>query len=537
MRNAHHERRFGLILGAGVSKGFKFLVPDWRNLLERIASHPSVQGTGVDNPKSSPTSRSDLLYRHFVARIRSEIESASPSDMAELVGDEPDPHVIERIAKGEWRAIIREILYEHAPQPKELRNAHPYLAEYLEIVMNAPLTITYNFDSYLEMMLACQPGATERRGRAYETVFDGSVPFRSQDGVIYHPNGYLPENVLERASEQLVFSEEEFGDQLLDSMAGRYSSLAHHLSKNICLLMGLSLADENLRHFLRRNAINNPGHCHYIIEWLRSEDDISSERRQALFEYRFTVYNLITLFLTDSQIAALGRLIKIPSPEFRSIANQAGVSTKYVYYLTGVPGIGKTTVLRHLASLRTYDEWLSDPLPLLAKPYGELSAEERMDLDDWVAKQFRTKNEALLAEEEGIFVVERAPLDPVSFVSEAEIPAKAAWYRPRMMPTSYDQICSGRVLLLWGDAATVASRIASRQTIRQPPRYLEELQEKLQRKIYADSRVNQMFSTSWSVPELVRGVSRAIHLGDDRDVDLQTLLKKLESSTARDPVR
>jgi hypothetical protein len=297
------------------------------------------------------------------------------------------------------------------------------------------------------------------------------------------------------------------------------------------------LADENLRHFLRRNAINNPGHCHYIVEWLRSDDDISSERRAALFEYRFTVYNLITLFLTNSQIAMLGQLIKMPGPEFRNVAHQAGVPTKYVYYLTGVPGIGKTTVLRHLASLRTYDEWLSDPLPLLAKPHGDLTAKERNDLDDWVAKQFRTKNEALLAEEEGIFVVERAPLDPVSFVSDEEIPTKAAWYIPKMMPTSYDQICSGRVLLLWGDCSAVASRIASRQTIKQPASYLGDIQERLRRKIYADSSVNQMFSTSWSVAELVRGVSRAIHLGDDRDVDLQTLLKKLESSTVRDTIR
>jgi hypothetical protein len=529
MRKAHRRRRFGLIFGSGVSRAFKFDVPDWKRLLTEIAAHPKVDGSAVDNPDSSPTSRSDLLYRHFAARVRSEIDGPSSQDMAELVGKKPDPHMIERIIKGEWRGIIRDILYEHAPNPEQLRGQHPYLGEYLDIVIKAPITITYNFDSSLEMMLASHPIVTGQRDRPYETVFDGSVPFRSQNGVIYHPNGYLPKNVLERPSEQLVFSEEEFGDQLLDSMAGKYASLAHHISKNICLLIGISLVDENLRHFLRRNATTNPGHYHYIVEWVESEDSIAEARRKALFEYRFNVYNLITLFLTDQQIAALGRLIQISVDDFPDIAERAGVKTKYIFYLTGIPGIGKTTILRHLASLGTYDEWPTDPLPLLAQPYSELTMDDRQFLDDWVAKQFRTKNEGLLKEGEGIFVIERAPLDPISFEAEQDISAKAALYRPKILPTPrVDQICAGRVLLLWGDTGTVAARIASRQTIKQPSTYLEELQDKLRNRVYSASGVYPMRSTEWSIPELVRAVSRSIHLGDYQEVDLLALLEKIE---------
>jgi hypothetical protein len=528
MRRAHRERRFGLILGAGVSRAFRFKVPDWKRLLSDIASHPSVEGTAVDNPDSNPTSRSDLLYRHFATRVRSQLERSSQDKVTELVGKDPDPHVIERITKGEWRGIIREILYKDAPEPGQLRASHPFLGEYLDIIISAPLTITYNFDSYLEMMLASHPGIPSA-GRAYETVFDGSVPFRSQEGVIYHPNGYLPANVLERPSEQLVFSEEEFGDQLIDSMAGRYSSLLHHISKNICLLIGLSLVDENLRHFLRRNATNNPGHYHYIVDFLSSENAIPKERRTALFDYRFNVYNLITLFLTDDQMATLGRLIRAPHHEFDAIARRAGVRTKYVFYLTGIPGIGKTTILTRLASLGTYDEWTTDPLPLLARPWHDLDVDERLRLNDWVAKQFRTKNEALLAEQEGIFVIERAPLDPISFETDQDIPAKAAWYRPRLIPTLYDRICPGRVLLLWGDTGTVAARIASRQTIKQPSTYLDGLQAKLMNRVYKAPGVHQMRSTDWSIPELVRSVARCIHLGDYEEVDVEGLLKKLES--------
>jgi hypothetical protein len=528
MRKAHKQRRFGLILGAGVSKAFQFSVPDWKDLLSRIATHPKVEGSGVDSPDSISTLRSDLLYRHFASRVRSELEAGLYDHAAELGGSKPDPHIIEKIIKGEWRAIIREILYENAPEARQLRQKHPFLGDYLKIISKAPLTITYNFDSYLEMMLASDLSLAGRNERAYETVFDGSVPFRSQDGVVYHPNGYLPANVLEQASEQLVFSEEEFGDQLLDSIAGRYASLSHHISKNICLLIGISLADENLRHFLRRNATTNPGHFHYIVEWLDSEDAISRERRNALFEYRFSVYNLITLFLTSPQIAAVGRLIQCEEGEFATRAASAGARTKYVFYLTGIPGIGKTTVLRHLASLSTYDEWPVDPLPLLAKPYSELTDDDRIYLNDWVAKQFRTKNESLLNENEGIFVIERGPLDPISFEAEEGMREKAAWYRPRLVPTSLDLVCCGSVLLLCGDTEIVSSRIASRQTIKQPSNYLLHLQDKLRDRVYCDPNVNQMWSTAWNIPELVRAVSRKIHLEDYKETELLALLKKIE---------
>src|SRR6266516_4783666 len=129
---------------------------------------------------------------------------------------------------------------------------HPFLATFLPVVLRSPLTVTYNFDNYLEMMLAASTTRPPSSlGRGFETVFDGYAPVRSKRGVIYHPNGYLPKSVLERASDRLVLSEEEFGDQLMDSIAGQYSSLAYHLSKNISLFIGLSLSDENLRYFLR----------------------------------------------------------------------------------------------------------------------------------------------------------------------------------------------------------------------------------------------------------------------------------------------
>ena len=527
MRRAYREERFGLVLGAGVSRGFTFHVPDWKALLSLIASHAKVGGIGVDKPESGMITRADVLYQHFTARrlaaLRAEYQVTDESARSEQ-------DKVERMARAEWREIIREILYKSSPVPERLHTQHPYLGEFLEIVLNSPLTVTYNFDSYLESMLSATPGSRglNPRGRGFETVFEGLAPVRSRKGVIYHPNGYLPQNVLEKASERLVFSAEEFGDQLMDSIAGRYSSLSYHLSKNISLFLGLSLVDENLRYFLRRNAVNHPGHHHYYVEYQRSENDIPQDRRTALFGHRFTTYNLITLFLTDSQIAALGYLIKLRTPEFLELTRRAAVPNKYIYYLTGVPGIGKTTALRQLASVGVYDEWMSDPNPLLARPHNELEEHERETLDSWVADEFRRKNHELVVEEEGVMVVERAPLDPISFERSDRIADKARRFAKRVIPGRGERLAAGDVVLLWGDPEIVSSRIAGRQTTPQRPDYIGELQASLRDRIYGREELHPLRSTEWRINELAKRVAEVIHLKESRPMDLHDQLSRLQ---------
>jgi dephospho-CoA kinase len=528
MRRAFQEDRFGLVLGAGVSRAFAFSVPDWRGLLARIAADSRVAGHDVDSPDSTPTARADILYQHFLAkqipRLREQYGIGPGSSRLDHV-------TVERAARAEWRQMIRNVLYEHAVTPDKLFESHPFLGEYLEIVLRSPLTITYNFDNYLEQMLAA--GVRRRsslRGRGFETVFEGYAPVRSRNGVIYHPNGYLPQSILETSSERLVFSEEEFGDQLMDSVAGRYSSLGYHLSKNISLFMGLSLADENLRYFLRRNAVHNPGHHHYFVEYLRREDEIPTERRNALFNYRFNTYNIITLFLTNEGLASLGQLIKADRPDFLEIAERLSVRTKHVYYLTGVPGIGKTTALHHLASLGVYDEWMGDPNPLLAKPHSELLDSEREQLDQWVALEMRKKNEALTNEPEGVLVVERAPLDPLSFEEYERIPAKARRLAGYVTPTQGEKLQEGDVILMWGDPNVVSSRIAGRQTIAQRADYLRDLQTRLKERIYAIPDVHSLHSTEWSINELAKRVAEVIHLERSSPLDLQSQLQILQQS-------
>jgi hypothetical protein len=519
MRKQHERRKLGLILGAGVSSPFK--IPTWKALLTQIAKHPRVKGKKVDRADGPPTARAEMLYRHFAEQRKIESEAA---------GEKLQDHALERQTKGEWLQIIRELLYESIPPRDSIDRAHPYLSEFLGIVKDSPLTVTYNFDSCLEMMLLARQKRKKDKGRYYETIFDGSIPFRSRSGIIYHPNGFLPENVLEGFSDDIVFSEQSFGDQMLDNVSGRHFSFAHHLSKNTCLFMGLSFEDENLRHLLRRSATTNPGHYHYSIQWRKGSSSKYSEYEDTLAEYRFEIYNLITLFLNDAEIAALGRLLGYEFDKLEEIANEAGSPLTWVYYITGVPGIGKTSVIRHMQSLMAYDEWPEEPLPTLIKPYPDLTPHERRSLDNWVARQFAIKNEKLISEEpEGVYIIDRATLDPITFVNESQMSTKAKHYQNDLKRGKEKcELRRGNVLLLVGDTKEIATRLWLRGQIGRNTRheYLQEQQEKL-RSIYCVPGVQVINTENLSLLELVKKIARIIHREPYPEADLEGLLQSI----------
>lgn len=519
MRKQHSRRQFGLVLGAGVSKSFN--IPDWKSLLTQIASNNRINGKKVDRQEAPATARAEILYRHFAEQRRLDLETS---------GQEMSDHAKERQVKGEWLEIIRRTLYAGLPDRANLDREHPYLGEFLKIVKESPLTVTYNFDSCLEMMLLAWQKRNKDEERYYETVFDGSLPFRARNGIIYHPNGFLPENILDGFSDDIVFSEQSFGDQLLESVAGRHFSFAHHLSKHTCLFIGLSFDDENLRHLLRRGATTNPGHYHYCIQFREKGAPRNREYEAALSEYRFEVYNLITLFLDPDEIASLGRLLGYDFEDLKDIAKDADTNLSWVYYLTGIPGIGKTSIIRYMQSLSTYDEWPEEPLLTLAKPYTELTSEERDDLDNWVAYQFSIKNKKLNSEKEGVFLIDRATLDPITFIDEDDMPGKAGHYKDVLKGGDIkSKLRSGRVLLLVGDTKEIATRLFLRGEAgrKSSPEYLNKQQEKL-KSIYCVDEVQKVETYNLTLLELVKKIARIIHRENYKEVNLESLLQSIQ---------
>ncbi|WP_043352966.1 SIR2 family protein [Methylobacterium sp. B1] len=516
LRERHSARALGLVLGAGVSKAVGF--PSWRELVERIARTPDVRGDHLIAAAGdvSETAKTQMLLQHYRTK------------RLDRLGVPASARTLRKI-HGEWRRIVQAALYEGTPgSAAELAAAHPYLSSLVPVVADSPMTITYNFDDTVERLLHLEePPRENAYGRRFETIWDAALQCRRDVAAIYHPNGYLPSNLLEHPSEHLVFSEDTFADQLIESMAGHHASLLHHLARTTCVFVGLSLQDETLRHLLRQSARINPGQFHYYVSWRSPGQTRDPETEKLIRDANFDVYNLITLFLEDGEIAALGRLLTASAAEFKHAAEEEGVGLRYVYYLTGAIGAGKTTAVSYLGSLLTYEEWTEPRHELLGKPWPELTPAQRDEVDAWILKQFVNKNLALIDKETGIMVVDRPPLDPLSFTASHEVAEKARRMLSAFSPgLSHRRIVPGKVIMLEGLAAEFEARVIGRHK-ESDATLIQDLQDKL-RGIYPGTVGVE--TSGHSVHHVVKAVARSIHLDDYRSADLHKRLQDISVS-------
>lgn len=464
------DNRLALCLGAGVSKDFQ--IPLWKTLIERIAAHPEVKGRELLTISESLTAQSQFLYQKYLQAIP-------------CTEDEDDVVRAKRVHTG-WLKIVHACLYEGAKTTDDDLRAHPYLAQLAPLIKKSAMTINYNFDDTVERMLYLQnkEAGVSHDDKGFEVVWQPAAQFRRNHGVIYHPNGFLPLQTIDGFSDQLVFMEQEFADQLVDVGAGHYVALLNHLAKQTVIFLGLSLSDANLKHLLRISAKANPGNFHYHIHWCR-DSDLSDTERDAISKANFSIYNLVTLFLTTEEIRELATLLVASPEEFTAAcdAQRNGIRTDYRYYLTGPVGSGKTATVELLKSVGTFDEWVDRRHPLLARPHSQLTAEERSEVDEWINQQFRKKNRRVSSASQMISVVDRSPLDPLYFVKDrAAASVRAAELLQWMVPSesSIQSIAPGHLIVLKCEPSVLAVRLAGRgktYTIEQLGPQIETLRE------------------------------------------------------------
>lgn len=61
------DNRLGLCLGAGVSADFA--IPRWKELIERIAAHPVIEGNELLKVSESLTAQSQFLYQKYLQSL------------------------------------------------------------------------------------------------------------------------------------------------------------------------------------------------------------------------------------------------------------------------------------------------------------------------------------------------------------------------------------------------------------------------------------------------------------------------------------
>jgi len=513
LRERKTAERIAIFLGAGASKQFGF--PNWEELITRIETQPEFDGYKKPAGKHTLTYRTQALISYL---MRGETIKAGHIDAAE-----------ERVARHQWITTVHRCLYEKTVSDSELSN-HPYLNEFLGTIKESPLTINYNFDDCIERMLAknYEHEQNNKNERVYETVWDPSTQYQKSKGVIYHPNGFLPKKLINGHSDNIVFTEGEFADQLIQSTHGHYSTLVSHLSRYTALMIGLSLEDPTLKHLLRQNTHYNPGHVHYLLkhcDCLPQEESIREEQ-----DVNFEVYGIITLHLTESEFSSFGRLLSCCEATFAEAADRLGCPTKQTYYITGAVGAGKSSTVHKLKSLYWIGEWIDHKPEHLAKPHTDLSEDERASVDMWVSLQFRKKNFKIHAVRYGLIICDRSPIDPLAFAREDDRQARANTHIGTMVPNHNSmQLTKGHVIFLTASGDELLSRSKHRHK-NATKEYLEKQQDII-RELYCtpNDSVTEISTCGRTLSQVVRIVAKCIHLGEYTEFDIHKRITELSN--------
>lgn len=511
------NHRLGLVFGSGLNSSFD--LPSWEDLVSSIASDDEIKGSHLlemDAPSDSLSYKTEMIYQHYKRRKLREIEE----------NPEIDIRAFEFDVAGRWIEVLRRHLYKGVNGKfEEQIKKHPYFRKLIPIIKKSQMTVTYNFDDYIERALALVRNEKEQEdSKGYEIVTTPWTQFRRENAVIYHPNGIVPYEKMEVPSDRIIFSESTFADQLLGQSSGENSGILSHLSKNTCLFIGLSLEDETLRGVLSKSARKNPGSFHYYVMYT---EGMAESEEHAIRHANFQVYNLITLFLDSDGIAALLDLINCKEDDFLDLAAQVRKETRYRFYLTGPLGVGKSTAIHHLRNLMTYDEWLEPKIELLAKPWDSLSEEENNTIDNWVIKQWGLKNTRLRRDNVGIFVIDRGPIDPLAFTPENKRSDKAEKLINAYSPGESDYgAMPGTLLLLTGDDKELTNRLKVSKREGYTAEKLSTMTKDLL-EVYDEDNVKKFDTTGMSVEQMVKGISEIIHLEDYKPMDMHQRLKDI----------
>jgi hypothetical protein len=525
LRAQRDRRRLGLIFGSGACKDLGF--PDWAQLVEQIANHTGVDAVDLLKKFSvehaNPADQSKPIRKSLASITQMLFGHYRMKEIAKLGLSESLHFLDEQKIRTSWLKIIHQELYKkiNHDDRKRLIEAHPYLMSFLEIIRNSPLTVNYNFDDTLEQLLfQNRTGEEATRTRGFEVTYRPNAQFQNDKGIIYHPNGYVPFVFSDGTSPEVVFSDDAFQDQLISAATGRYIHLSNHLFRNTCLLIGLSLEDATLQSLLRQNAVTNSGHIHYIAHFLEPDEKDDPVAMEAIFQSNFSSYNLYTIFVDNAGIKELATLLSLSPDQFHH--QFARFRRKFVYYVIGPVGAGKSTATGNFRSLITYDEWIDERKPALALPESEISKDDKAQIDPWLVEQFKKKNYAVMKNDEGIHLIDRCPLDPLTFSDPSERSVKAKNLVREI--EELKPISPGHLILLDCEVSDLQVRNSFKHKY-WPEEELNRLKSAIA-EVYGSTTASTIWTCGRNASDVAREIAKVIFLHEYAEVDVRKELQQ-----------
>lgn len=231
-----------LVCGAGVSAGAG--VPTWSILLNELLG--SLIGRKLH------TELNNIEDRKLLAQLYQ--DHFAPSSL--VVGQ-----YLKNGLGDDFMETIRGALYSESLQSSDLLEAISDLCRPQRSRESLNSVITFNFDDLVERSLSSQQ-------IKYRSIFGEGQKAERSELPIYHVHGFLPRDGELAKANEIVFSEDAYHSQFIDPFSWSNLIQLNLLSQNVCLFVGLSLSDPNLRRLLDVSMRKNPDRRanHYVFK-------------------------------------------------------------------------------------------------------------------------------------------------------------------------------------------------------------------------------------------------------------------------------
>jgi hypothetical protein len=245
------EGELVLVCGAGISVAAG--VPTWPVLLNDLLS--SLFGKKLENSNHSNETRRKL------AQLYQENFSSSPLVIAQY---------LKNGLGNDFLKYIQSALYRQSPSGSEIIDAIVELCRPQRSGDALNSIVNFNFDDLIEYNLS----AHHIKHRA---IFSEGQKVSRSELPVYHVHGYLPREGELTSEHQIVFSEDAYHSQFIDPFSWSNLTQLNHFGQNVCIFIGLSMTDPNLRRLLDVSMRKNPNRKanHYIFKKRYDRADIN----------------------------------------------------------------------------------------------------------------------------------------------------------------------------------------------------------------------------------------------------------------------
>ena len=504
--------RLNLVTGAGVSMDAG--IPSWQGLLGRLSERDLKLATDVKDHIG------DGLHPEYLGQIiylRHKKDWDGKTDI-----DFRDAQI-----EHDWAEAIHAAIYQEVDgEIDDIVSAHPYLSELRDLAQKLPLVINFNFDDLLADSIGRQISQqTAGAERATTVVWTPPLVDRPKTTTIYHVNGLLPRDALKKRSPQLIFTEDSFAAALAHSpgISGEYLFL--RFVQNTMLIVGHSLGDSSLKNYLRLNKEKRPANHHYHIHWIESPTSIPETRRQDIFQANLELYNLITIFLTSSEIKEFLCLLSRTERDVRDFLDRQSPERRssYHFYIVGPVAAGKSTLIEQLRCFGTFEEWTRPPPKLMYRSASSLTGAEQDEIDNFLYDELKEKNRRMDEARVGFHFMDRAPLDLYAF-SKDEQENKEKTQRLKEEVMRDKRLKDGAIIFVTAKGVNLVKRNMKRGRVPQTSGdtdYLESQSAKLQ-DIYKPSF--RLDTDDLDAGEIAKRVARLALLEESRPADLAVIM-------------